>query len=430
MAITEREQRGLAIAALCRIGKKNGVWEVPSQTGKGKYQVHHAAGRCRCTCPDFESRNADASVEPVLKCKHIFAVEYTIQREVHADGSTTLTQTLTVTEKVKYPRDHAAFNRAQSVEKDRFQVLLHDLCRGIPEPDRAKFRGQKRHPVRDAVFAMTYKVYTTFSARRFSTDLRDAHAKGFTEKPIPGAKVTSFHESEEYTPILRQLIAESAAPLRGVETAFAIDSSGFGTSRTERHYDHKYGTTREQSVWVKVHAACGVKTNVVTAVRILDKDAADSPQFVPLVEETRRRFTIGEVSADAAYGSLENFETVAGMGGTAFIAFKSNTTGAVGGEFQKAFHYFQYHREEYLRHYHKRSNVESVFSSVKRKFGDSVRSKTDTAMVNEVLCKFLCHNICCLIQEQIELGIDAEFWKDDGDKAAILHFPSQIRACY
>jgi len=31
-------------------------------------------------------------------------------------------------------------------------------------------------------------------------------------------------------------------------------------------------------------------------------------------------------------------------------------------------------------------------------------------MVNEVLCKFICHNLCCLLQEQIELGIETEFW--------------------
>src|SRR2546428_7003601 len=65
---------------------------------------------------------------------------------------------------------------------------------------------------------------------------------------------------------------------------------------------------------------------------------------------------------------------------------------------------------------YKRSNVESTFSAVKRKFGDSVRSKADTAMVNEVLCKFLCHNLCCLIQEQCELGIEPIFW---GEQSAV-----------
>jgi hypothetical protein len=44
------------------------------------------------------------------------------------------------------------------------------------------------------------------------------------------------------------------------------------------------------------------------------------------------------------------------------------------------------------------------------KFRDHVRSKTPVAMVNEVLCKIICHNICCLIQESHELGIDPAFW--------------------
>jgi transposase len=80
--------------------------------------------------------------------------------------------------------------------------------------------------------------------------------------------------------------------------------------------------------------------------------------------------------------------------------------------------YYQFRRDEFLRHYHKRSNVESTFSAVKRKFGDAVRSKTPVAMVNECLCKFVAHNLRCVILSQIELGIDATFWadKDDGPR--------------
>ena len=46
---------------------------------------------------------------------------------------------------------------------------------------------------------------------------------------------------------------------------------------------------------------------------------------------------------------------------------------------------------------------------IKAKFRDHVRSKTPVAMVNEVLCKIICHNICVLIQEAQELGIDTTF---------------------
>ncbi len=43
-------------------------------------------------------------------------------------------------------------------------------------------------------------------------------------------------------------------------------------------------------------------------------------------------------------------------------------------------------------------------------------------MVNEALCKIICHNICCVIQAQCELGIEAEFWQDDkaGERADVL----------
>ena len=44
-----------------------------------------------------------------------------------------------------------------------------------------------------------------------------------------------------------------------------------------------------------------------------------------------------------------------------------------------------------------------------KKFGDSLRSKTDVAMVNEALCKILCHNLVVLMHEMYELGIDPVF---------------------
>jgi hypothetical protein len=67
---------------------------------------------------------------------------------------------------------------------------------------------------------------------------------------------------------------------------------------------------------------------------------------------------------------------------------------------------FCINREEYEQHYHKRSNVESTFSAVKRKFGESLRSKTDRSMRNESLAKLVAHNITCVIGAMYELGID------------------------
>src|SRR5207244_1865699 len=129
-------------------------------------------------------------------------------------------QSVTFTKKVTHKQDWPAYNLAQATEKKRLQVLLHDLCRNLSDPDCTHKRGPKPHLVRDCIFSMAFKVYCGLSSRRFSCDLLDAHAAGHITKPIPGAKVTAFFEDPAFTPILKELVVKSAAPLAAVETTF------------------------------------------------------------------------------------------------------------------------------------------------------------------------------------------------------------------
>jgi transposase len=401
-----RQQRGLEIAATAKLERKGAAWLVPSQSGKGRYTVLPDDQVPHCSCPD----HADGG----HKCKHLFAVEYVLRRERNADGSMTVTETVTVQKTVQrvYRQDWRAYNAAQTNEKAMFQELLRDLCAGVGEPAQPK-NGRPRLPIQDVLFSAVFKIYSTVSGRRFMTDLREAQAKGYIKKTPHFNSIFNYLESPELTPILRELITQSSLPLKSVEVDFACDSSGFTTSRFHRWYDHKYGV-RQEHEWVKVHLMCGVRTNIVTAVEIKDKNASDTKLLPALVDATAENFKLNEVSADKGYGSLKNYKAIQYHGATPYIAFKSIHTGKGGGLWQKMFHYYNFNRDQFLQHYHKRSNVESTFSMIKAKFRDHVRSKTDVAMVNEVLCKVLCHNICCLIQESYELGISAVFWQDDG----------------
>jgi transposase len=397
-----RELKGLEIAARCKIAFSAGAWIVPSQSGKGTYRVILKPDGDSCPCDDFALTGKP--------CKHIHAAR--IVRERDRGGASVPLDMDVVPKRPTYKQDWPAYNLAQSTEKHRFQVLLHDLCRGVAEPPPARISGRRRHTSKDTLFAMAFKVYGTFSSRRFTCDLKDAHEKGYLSKPIPGVKVCAFFENADLTPVLHSLIVESSLPLRAVETVFAPDSTGFSTSRFVRWFDEKYGVTRSGKDWIKAHAICGVKTNVVTAVEILDRNAGDSPQLPALVNRTvASGFTVKEVPADKAYLSHVNLNLIAGLGAEPFVPFKVNSQqGEAGSVWEKMHLYYQLRREEFLAHYHKRSNAESTFSMVKAKFRDHVRSKTQAAMVNEVLCKFLCHNICVLIQSQCELGIDVTFW--------------------
>ncbi len=395
-----RQQKGLEIAATAKIERKGGAWLVPSQSGKGRYTVIPHADAPHCTCPDHQNGGH--------KCKHLFAVEYVLQREERPDGTVTITEAVRKT----YVQDWRAYNAAQTSEKERFLELLRDLCSGVTEPERQR-NGRPRLPIQDVIFAACFKVYSTVSARRFMSDLRDAQAKGFISKTPHYNSIFNYLENPSLTPILRELITETSLPLKSIETDFACDSSGFTTSRFVPWFDHRYGQTSRAHEWVKVHLMCGVRTNIVTAVEIKDKDASDTKLLPALVDATAENFTLREVSADKGYGSLKNYKAIQYRGAVPYIAFKSIHTGRGGGLWSKMFHMYQFHRDEFLRHYHKRSNVESTFSMIKAKFRDHVRSKTDVAMVNEVLCKIICHNICCLIQETHELGIDTSFWASE-----------------
>jgi transposase len=403
-----RELKGLELAARARISFADGVWSVPSQTSPTtKYRA--TLDPATCTCEDWILRR-----EP---CKHIHAARLTCERDY--GGKAPAIDTTVVPVRPTYRQNWTAYNLAQREEKHRFQVLLHDLCAGLPSLP-YKF-GRPRTPTSDAVFAMVFKIYSTVSSRRFSCDLKDARERGHLSKDLHYNSINTFLETAGFTPILKSLIVRSSLPLKSVETTFAVDSTGFSTSRFVRWYDQKYGVTRQEHDWVKVHVATGVKTNVVTAVEILGRNAADSPLFVSLLNKTAETFTVNEVSADKGYLSVENIEAVFAAGGTPFIAFKVNSTEGDGGLWGKMFHFYSFNRDEFLRHYHKRSNVESTFMMVKTEFRDHVRSKTDAAMVNEVLCKLIAHNLCVVIQSQCELGIEATFWNDKpSDFPAIL----------
>lgn len=91
--MTPREERGLVIAALSKLNRTSEGWLVPSQTGAERiYRVD--PDKQTCTCPDH--------AESGHKCKHIFAVQFTIKRELGADGSVSETRSITFAAKPRH----------------------------------------------------------------------------------------------------------------------------------------------------------------------------------------------------------------------------------------------------------------------------------------------------------------------------------------
>ena len=396
-----RQMRGMAIALLeknIRPDKFGHI--VPSQSGHGVYLVS-SDPMPYCTCPDFEKTG-----QP---CKHYYAVLALLQgAQLDAEPPEAVG--------VRITQPWAAYTGAQVHEGELFAELLRELCDTLEQPPQGM--GRRRLPIGDMVYGMGLKVYSTLSTRRAMSGLRDAAATGRMRKePSFNTPITYFGRPE-MTPILRGLIQQSALPLRDVETCFAIDSSGFATTSYHRWFDEKWGgasgKSKREVQWVKLHQMCGVQTNIVTVADATVGQSADSPYLPGFTRLTAENFDVLEVSGDMAYSSHKNLHAVADVGGTAYIPFKTGTNPAMKGKgmdplWIQMYHEFTLNEAEFNRHYHKRSNVETVFHMIKAKFGDKVRAKTPTAQINEALMKVLCHNICVLIRAMYALGITPVF---------------------
>lgn len=404
-----REERGKLIFENGNIKETPNGWRVISQSSRVKsYLVKFNKHKPKCNCPDCSIRIGN-------KCKHIYAVEFYLKRRISTKGNMEQTEGIRVT----YKQDWKAYNKSQTNEKLIFMKLLRDLCYQIEQP---KYNfGRPTLPFSDMLFCMAYKVYSTLSGRRFMSDLKIAKEMGLIEKVPHHNSMFNFFNDKNMKPLISKLITLSSLPLREVEKDFAVDSSGFSTCRFTRWYDYKWGKDKKQRIWLKAHICTGVKTNIVTGITITEGEDNDSPQLKGLVEQTAENFDLKEVSGDKAYSSKKNLAIIKENGGIPYIPFKKNVTGKSRGSlfWSKMYHYFIYKNEEFLEHYHKRSNVETTFHMIKTKFEERLRSKSQLAQTNELLLKVLCHNVCCVIQSVNELGIKAKFYIEQTNEILI-----------
>lgn len=403
-----RIARGKAIAArLSSVNRvDNLVWSVPSETGVGRYRVSLDGERWSCTCRDFAARRC----EP---CKHIFAV---IELTLPTDKAESAPP-----RRRHYTQDWAAYDRGQTQETKLLGAFLHDLLDTVAElPRLPGSPGRPPISLRDSLYCTILKVHSGLSGRRAHGAYGVASGQGLLGQ-VPSYMVASrLLNRSDVTPILYRLVSLSALPLAGLEDGgiVAPDSTGIQTTSFGAWREVKHGEQRVKR-WLKLHALVGTKTHAVLRAVVGDEYSGDSVQLGPMLREAvAEGFNPSGIVADKGYLARENYELAGSMGIEPLIPFKANTVSnevnRIRGvknpaSWEKAYHLFQANRAEFDQRYHRRSNVESVFSAIKRKFGENIRSKSKIAQVNEVLCKLIAYNLTVVIHEMYENGIAPQF---------------------
>jgi len=308
------------------------------------------------------------------------------------------------------------YNLAKTNEKRLFLQLLYELCKIVPEP--IQEMGRPRARVGDVIFCLCLKLYHNFSGRRIISDLKFAEGAGYISKSMHYNTMFQFLNCEVTYDLLKKLLTITAIPLKGFEKEFSMDASGFGSYQYERWQRVRFKkgvdgkiNTRGWRNYLKGHIGVGIASHIICSAEITHGNFSDVRQAPLLLEDIGNNFKPKRITADKAYSSHLIHQIIESLGAMPFIAFKKNSRDTENSPdiWKKMYRYFKNNEERFMHYYHKRSNVESVFSMVKIKFGEFLKCKNYVSQRNELMIKFIVHNICVLIDEIYKSGLNIDF---------------------
>ena len=318
--------------------------------------------------------------------------------------------------------DWRAYNNSQTKEKSFFLSFLKDLLQVLDMgKENPSTTGRKLKSPAHRIFCMCIKIYEKTSSRRVISDLDMCYKMNYIDVIPHFNSVLNYFNNESLTRQLRYLVRLSALPLAQLEKTFSVDASGVSENRYLPRWSAVKQEYSRHKQYKKIHAICGNYSNIVADVIVTDGEKADSPQFKELLKNVIENFNPIEIMADLGYLSRSNMKYANDLGVIPFIPFKKNSISNSKGAliWSKMYEWFHNDLEDYLKHYSKRNNIETVFSMIEARFGKFVMTKNKTSQINEILCKILCLNICILIQEIFLSNINVDF------NSLVKKFPAQ-----
>ena len=179
-----------------------------------------------------------------------------------------------------------------------------------------------------------------------------------------------------------------------------LDSSGIRTDKKSSWFCLRIKKVIRKRDCNKLHLAVCSDLHLILNWRITAWKRNDSPFFIKLLKPFK---ILGRILADKGYLSRKNFQFCMDRGGCAFIPFKkgkkkpSTASPKSHPAWKFAFNLWSKFNEFYMNIYHQRSNIESVFSVIKKRFGDKVLCRTFPMRAREISLRLIAYNLKILI---------------------------------
>jgi len=298
---------------------------------------------------------------------------------------------------------------------DEAYASLSQKEKDVLEPPKNTQRGRKPIPFKERIFYLVDQVNTGKADLEYEGMMGEIVRQGYTSAPCRCTSLSKYANDEALIIFFDKMIEHSAKVMNKYEHIFAIDATGFNCTTKNDYYAQKHHRKKE-SDWCDAHVICGVNSNIITAATVNHKYTSDElDEVIPLLERTQRIFAIDYLLGDGRYMSEEKMEQIYSERSVRMVfPIKDNTLAYSPSHSTLWTENVRLNLSEIWDDiYHPRSNVETVFSSIKNRIGETVYSHGESARINEVYCKLVVHNLYILIVYYFVANIRPSFIKVD-----------------
>lgn len=208
---------------------------------------------------------------------------------------------------------------------------------------------------------------------------------------------------------IRQVLKKLTVQFRRKGIEAVVDSSGMKLRTSSTWYDIRIQRKTRRKDHLKLHIIGDFQTGIIHSFTVTNGHANDSPQLREMLKVIEK---VLKCAADKAYCARKNCDAVRERGGKAFFKLKVNVRARAkrSPEWKAMVRFYQKDPEAWLKEYHIRSYVEAMFASIKKRFGNFLRSIKPAMQEKELSLKVICYDLVRVLYLEAARMMDVPLW--------------------
>jgi transposase len=262
----------------------------------------------------------------------------------------------------------------------------------LSPPWKTKQKGRKGHDPKTVAIGCLLKVGFNQTYDGIEAHIKDSETIKQHCPNIPGHSVIQRGMKRLSITYIRKVMNRVTRFLRRKKMNIAVDSTGFSTHNSSIWYDIRIKRNGKRKDCIKLHISIDIDTGVIHSFTTTPWNRHDSKEFEQLIKHLPE---LGNVLGDKALSSRNNCQLVSNKKGTPYLCFRKNSRSISKGypAWIISFRAYKNDTEAWLSVYHLRSIIESVFSSIKKRWGSFLHSKKRWMQKKELALKVFSYNV-------------------------------------